>query len=121
MDVEEGVEFLEAPADDADQVVDRSKFVTTKFMTKYEKARILGTRALQIRFDLPPPLTHTYNIRRIWMSVFFFILVLYALQQIIILTTSTPPNGNDNDEKNSMNAPPMVDIGDETDPLKIAM
>lgn len=26
------------------------KRVTTRFMTKYERARILGTRALQIRF-----------------------------------------------------------------------
>ncbi|CAM9269127.1 unnamed protein product [Ectocarpus fasciculatus] len=43
--------------------------ITTKYMTKYERARILGTRALQI----------------------------------------------------SMNAPVMVDIENETDPLKIAM
>jgi DNA-directed RNA polymerase I, II, and III subunit RPABC2 len=43
--------------------------ITTRYLTKYERARILGTRALQL----------------------------------------------------SMNAPPMVEIGDETDPLKIAM
>lgn len=43
--------------------------ITTRYMTKYEKARILGTRALQL----------------------------------------------------SMNAPPMVEVRDETDPLKIAM
>lgn len=43
--------------------------ITTQYMTKYERARILGTRALQI----------------------------------------------------SMNAPVMVDIENETDPLKIAM
>lgn len=42
--------------------------ITTRYMTKYEKARVLGTRALQI----------------------------------------------------SMNAPVMVDIAGETDPLKIA-
>mmetsp|Transcript_2448 Transcript_2448/g.7306 ORF Transcript_2448/g.7306 Transcript_2448/m.7306 type:complete len:91 (+) Transcript_2448:212-484(+) len=42
--------------------------VTTRYMTKYEKARVLGTRALQI----------------------------------------------------SMNAPVMVDVGTETDPLRIA-
>jgi DNA-directed RNA polymerase I, II, and III subunit RPABC2 len=42
--------------------------ITTKYMTKYEKARVLGTRALQL----------------------------------------------------SMNAPPMVDVKGETDPLKIA-
>lgn len=43
--------------------------ITTRYLTKYERARVLGTRALQL----------------------------------------------------SMNAPPMVEIGDETDPLKIAM
>ena len=49
--------------------VDKAARITTKFLTKYEKARVLGTRALQI----------------------------------------------------SMNAPVMVDIEGETDPLKIAM
>lgn len=29
--------------------VDPSQRVTTRYMTKYEKARILGTRALQLR------------------------------------------------------------------------
>ncbi|WIA15360.1 hypothetical protein OEZ86_003985 [Tetradesmus obliquus] len=43
--------------------------ITTRYLTKYERARVLGTRALQI----------------------------------------------------SMNAPVMVDTGDETDPLEIAM
>ena len=42
--------------------------ITTRYLTKYEKARVLGTRALQI----------------------------------------------------SMNAPVMVDVGTETDPLEIA-
>lgn len=57
------------------QVLDEShkqpnaKRITTRYMTKYERARVLGTRALQI----------------------------------------------------SMNAPVMVDIEGETDPLKIAM
>lgn len=46
-----------------------SERVTTKYLTKYERARVLGTRALQI----------------------------------------------------SMNAPVMVDLNGETDPLKIAM
>lgn len=27
--------------------------ITTRYMTKYEKARILGTRALQLRFVFP--------------------------------------------------------------------
>ena len=30
-------------------VIDKAKRITTQYMTKYEKARILGTRALQIR------------------------------------------------------------------------
>jgi len=51
------------------QPIDKSKRITTRYMTKYERARVLGTRALQI----------------------------------------------------SMNAPVMVDIAGETDPLKIAM
>ena len=49
--------------------IDKSKRITSQYMTKYERARVLGTRALQI----------------------------------------------------SMNAPVMVDIGSETDALKIAM
>lgn len=49
--------------------VPKSERQTTRYMTKYERARVLGTRALQI----------------------------------------------------SMNAPVMVDIAGETDPLKIAM
>ena len=28
---------------------------TTPYMTKYERARVLGTRALQIRFIIPSP------------------------------------------------------------------
>jgi DNA-directed RNA polymerases I, II, and III subunit RPABC2 len=54
---------------EAGKQIDKSQRITTRYMTKYEKARVLGTRALQI----------------------------------------------------SMNAPVMVDIGAETDPLKIAM
>ena len=55
--------------DGTPQPIDKSKRITTRYMTKYERARVLGTRALQI----------------------------------------------------SMNAPVMVDIAGETDPLKIAM
>jgi DNA-directed RNA polymerase I, II, and III subunit RPABC2 len=49
--------------------IDKSKRITSQYMTKYERARVLGTRALQI----------------------------------------------------SLNAPVMVEIGGETDALKIAM
>ena len=63
------IELLEAPDDGADGgPAENAERVTTRYMTKYEKARVLGTRALQI----------------------------------------------------SMNAPVMVDLAGETDPLKIA-
>lgn len=56
----ERVEFLEAAGDKKDtskgaddkaagKAVEPSLRVTTRYMTKYEKARILGTRALQLR------------------------------------------------------------------------
>lgn len=71
----EGMELIEdelaeaAGQSETGKQIDKSERITTRYMTKYEKARVLGTRALQI----------------------------------------------------SMNAPVMVDIGSETDPLKIAM
>lgn len=37
------------PATDADKKIPDDKRTTTPYMTKYERARILGTRALQIR------------------------------------------------------------------------
>lgn len=41
------------PAGDAkDKAVDPSMRVTSRYMTKYERARLLGTRALQLRFVL---------------------------------------------------------------------
>ena len=64
----EGVEILDAGAAKDSKAIPKENHSTTPYMTKYEKARILGTRALQI----------------------------------------------------SMNAPPMVDIEGEIDPLKIA-
>ena len=63
------IQVGEAPAGRADATtIAKDKRVTTRYMTKYERARVLGTRALQI----------------------------------------------------SMNAPVMVSIDGETDPLKIA-
>lgn len=40
-----------------DKKIPESERTTTPYMTKYERARILGTRALQIRFALPEPNT----------------------------------------------------------------
>jgi DNA-directed RNA polymerase I, II, and III subunit RPABC2 len=44
--MEERMEILEADEDRTAPVQERT---TTKYMTKYERARVLGTRALQIR------------------------------------------------------------------------
>lgn len=60
---------------------------TTPYMTKYERARILGTRALQIRSAL------------LLSSIFLF---------------------SHAHEADSMNAPVLVAIDTETDPLEIA-
>jgi len=44
----ERVEVLAAPGLQTGQRVDNDKRTTTPYMTKYERARVLGTRALQI-------------------------------------------------------------------------
>ena len=44
-----GAEGTEMDVDNNKPVVVEKEKVTTPYMTKYEKARILGTRALQIR------------------------------------------------------------------------
>lgn len=45
---EEHVDIL--PQDGADTSGANKTRITTRFLTKYERARILGTRALQIRY-----------------------------------------------------------------------
>jgi len=42
------VEVLAAPGQQTGLRVDNDKRTTTPYMTKYERARVLGTRALQI-------------------------------------------------------------------------
>ena len=42
-----------AAANAASQPIDKSKRITTRYMTKYERARVLGTRALQISMNAP--------------------------------------------------------------------
>jgi len=65
-----GIDILADVGDESQSsgIVSKADRITTRYMTKYERARVLGTRALQI----------------------------------------------------SMNAPVMVDLAGETDPLKIA-
>ncbi|GMH47181.1 hypothetical protein TrRE_jg2688 [Triparma retinervis] len=63
-----GIDLIDATENNGQATLSKDR-ITTQFLTKYERARVLGTRALQI----------------------------------------------------SMNAPVMVDLEGETDPLKIAM
>jgi DNA-directed RNA polymerase I, II, and III subunit RPABC2 len=65
-------------------------------MTKYERARVLGTRALQIRLVL----------------LFLIISLVMPLSRTFHRTNST---------FYSMNAPVLVDLEGETDPLQIAI
>lgn len=51
MDIEENIEVL--PDTEAGQAVQASKRITTPYLTKYERARVLGTRALQIAMCAP--------------------------------------------------------------------
>jgi DNA-directed RNA polymerases I, II, and III subunit RPABC2 len=48
-DHEEGFEVRDAEAVDS-KAIPTSNYCTTPYLTKYERARVLGTRALQIRW-----------------------------------------------------------------------
>jgi hypothetical protein len=48
-EAEDGIALREDTAGDS-KAIPVSQHTTTKYMTKYEKARVLGTRALQIRY-----------------------------------------------------------------------
>lgn len=72
-----------------DMKIPSEERTTTPYMTKYEKARILGTRALQIRLDGS------------WLSLWMVQLADFDYY--------------------SMNAPVLVDLEGETDPLQIAI
>lgn len=73
-----------------DKKIPESERTTTPYMTKYERARILGTRALQLRF--------------------------VALCSRKLMGERVVAN-----VRNSMNAPALVDLEGETDPLQIAI
>jgi len=65
VDDDENIEELDQPEEDGENIelissnqeskgsVQKSKRITTKYMTKYERARVLGTRALQIAMGAP--------------------------------------------------------------------
>ncbi|KAH0832697.1 hypothetical protein AYO21_04761 [Fonsecaea monophora] len=44
---------VQKPSSDADKKIPDDKRTTTPYMTKYERARVLGTRALQISMNAP--------------------------------------------------------------------
>ncbi|CAL1538025.1 unnamed protein product [Lymnaea stagnalis] len=52
IDTEQG-DRIEVITDGASGQVEPQKRITTKYMTKYERARVLGTRALQIAMCAP--------------------------------------------------------------------
>ncbi|KAG8237562.1 hypothetical protein J437_LFUL003284 [Ladona fulva] len=64
VDDDENLEEIDQPEDEGDNLdiltagdarggVQKSKRITTPYMTKYERARVLGTRALQIAMCAP--------------------------------------------------------------------
>jgi len=53
VDEHDRVEVLPAPEQPTSLQVDKDKRTTTPYMTKYERARVLGTRALQIAMCAP--------------------------------------------------------------------
>jgi len=83
----------------------RGERSTTPYMTKYERARVLGTRALQIRYALAGFLLFCGGVNRL-LGVVETIYCWYA--DVVWLD-------------DSMNAPVLVDIEGETDPLQIAI
>eukprot|EP00126_Sphaerothecum_destruens_P003447 Sdes_comp17196_c0_seq1m6371 len=46
-------EKMEILPNQTGEAVEQKKRITTKYMTKYERARVLGTRALQISMNAP--------------------------------------------------------------------
>ena len=99
-----GMEIVEKKA-----VLAKDK-ITTKYMTKYEKARLLGTRALQIRFVLHP--TSSYFIPPFFTPSLVADHAHGGISSFSLLLVEISI---------SMGAPIMVEHEGETDPLQIAM
>lgn len=115
---------------------------TSRYMTKYERARVLGTRAVQIRYvpsfplsSLPcpllPSLLSATTSRSLSASFFLSLdrshlpLFLYTCFLLRPPTAISHPRfaslTNIKLSSRSMNAPIMVELEGETDPLQIAM
>lgn len=84
---------------------------TTRYLTKYERARVTGTRALQIRCDIVTDLDCflCHSLSRVATPLAHRLFPVFPSR---IHTTLTPHR--------SMGAPVTVDPEGETDPLKIA-
>lgn len=50
----EAADFAVLAAAGESGAVDRTQRMTTRYLTKYERARVLGTRALQLSVNAPP-------------------------------------------------------------------
>ena len=105
--------------------------ITTKYMTKYERARILGTRALQLRC-----VTSVVRVRVAYTCVLVGLGCPWGQRRVLGLgpLPASQPGSHAfavrlccfgccvcPDCLSSMNAPPMVDVAGLTDPLQIAM
>lgn len=86
------------PAGGTDDSKPNTERITTPYMTKYEKARILGTRALQIRYV-------AFSCKGAKTNPFFPLVYGYTMHMHFAF---------------SMNAPVLVPTEGEMDPLAIA-
>jgi DNA-directed RNA polymerase subunit K/omega len=126
----DGVVEIDAPGDGrSGEAVDPADRITTPYMTRFERARVLGTRALQIRCGaLPGPsananptpslLRYTDGLRSFAASTPLY---LQRYPHASLPRISIPRTHGLSLRPRSMNAPVMVELEGETDPLKIAM
>ena len=121
---------IDGPADGvAGHAVAVEDRITTPYMTKYERARILGTRALQIRYAAPSNPSHEkWKQMRSWDLVSCLPAPTWRLLRKTFALTLLPMGRTAYSRSNrysfcprSMNAPVMVELEGETDPLQIAL
>lgn len=126
---EQQVEILEQGPGQAAPAAQQQR-ITTRYLTKYEKARVLGTRALQVRLTLCCLVgclgahwggscaavgwgwPHGSTYRSLSLRLF-----VHAQCRML---PSDAPRFLPGSLQISMNAPVMVEVGTETDPLEIA-
>ena len=99
-----------------DKKIPNEKRMTTPFMTKYEKARILGTRALQIRYE-----TRSFRSPRGRGRGVVPRIRKKKRKEKEGRRSSRLRKNTDLSTLRSMNAPVLIDLEGETDPLQIAI